>query len=139
MILIVAALTATLLVIALLHLAWGLGVRWPVGDETRLVATVIGIRGQTTMPTLGPCVAVAVALAVVATLVFRQALTPGPFTRLALIAAAAVFLARAIAPWLPVWRRLTPQQPFARLDRLVYGPLCLLIAAGLAAVVAETP
>ena len=40
------------------------------------------------------------------------------------------FLARGILGFMPWWRRLAPEQPFARLDRRFYSPLCLLIAAG---------
>jgi uncharacterized membrane protein len=133
-IIIVALLTAVLMGIALLHLAWGLGVRWPVKDEAALAATVIGFRGQTRMPAFLPCLAVAIALAAVTTLVFWQAQSPALLPRTGLLAATAVFLARGVAAYVPAWRRLTPQEPFARLDRTLYGPLCLLLAAGLAVV-----
>lgn len=131
---VVALLTAVLMIIALLHLAWGLGLRWPVADEARLAATVIGIRGQTRMPTLIPCLVVSLGLMALVALVFRHVLAPGRLSQSAMVAAAAVFLTRGLLAWLPVWRRLTPQQPFARLDQVLYGPLCLLLSAGLAAV-----
>jgi hypothetical protein len=41
-----------------------------------------------------------------------------------------VFLGRGIAGFTPWWRRLTPEQPFARLDQSLYSPLCLLIGLG---------
>jgi hypothetical protein len=127
-------LEAVLIAIALLHLAWGLKLRWPAADERALTATVIGFRGATAMPGLGPCMLVAVALTVVAVLVALDRIRPSGPEHLALIGAAAVFLARGVAAWTPAWRRLTPQQPFARLDERIYGPLCLAIGAGLVAV-----
>ncbi len=122
---------AVLAVIALLHLAWGLKLRWPVADETRLAATVIGIRGYTRMPPLAPSAAVAALLAVVIGLALWHAGAPGWFTRLGLLGGAVVFIGRGIAAWTPAWRRYAPQQPFARLDQTVYGPLCLALGAGL--------
>jgi len=138
-ILVAVALCLILLAIALLHVAWGLGLPWPAADETQRVATVIGLRGQTRMPGLLPCLAVAGALGAVVAMIGWNTLTASPLTRAGLLAAAAVFLARGVAPWLLVWRRLTPQQPFARLDRLVYGPLCLLLGVGLVFIVLVTP
>ena len=138
MILIALALIAVLLTIALLHLAWGLGLPWPGANETARVATVIGIRGQTRMPGLLPSAAVATALVAVAGLIVLGVLSAMPLARIALLAASAVFLGRGVAPWIPAWRRLTPQQPFARLDRRLYGPLCLLIGAGLLLIVFGT-
>lgn len=121
----------TLVAIALLHLAWGLGLPWPGADETRRVATVIGMRGVTRMPGLIPCLVVCAALLTVAALTWWQAKAPGLLPQLALLAAACVFLARGVAAWTPGWRAMAPQQPFARLDALVYGPLCLALGAGL--------
>jgi hypothetical protein len=127
-----AAVVIVLAVIAILHLAWGLKVRWPVADETRLAATVIGVRGYTHMPPLAPSAAVAAALAAVIALALWHAAAPGWLPRLGMLGAATVFLARGVAAWTPAWRRLTPQQPFARLDQTIYGPLCLALALGLA-------
>jgi hypothetical protein len=45
-------------------------------------------------------------------------------------AAGAVFLGRGLAAYIPAWRRVTPEQPFARLDQIAYGPLCLALGAG---------
>lgn len=129
---IVAPLVITvLLAIAGLHLAWGLGVLWPVTNETQLVATVIGMKGVARMPGLIPCLMVVAALLTVAGLAWWQVKAPGWLPQLALLAAAAVFLVRGVAVWTPFWRALTPQQPFARLDVTLYGPLCLALGAGL--------
>ena len=56
---------------------------------------------------------------------------PGALFVLGAIGAALVFLARGIAGFTPAWRRLTPEQPFARLDVRYYSPLCLLIGLAL--------
>ena len=132
------AVIVTLTAIALLHLAWGLGLPWPAADETQRVATVIGMRGVTRMPGLVPCLGVCVALLTVAALAWRQVKAPGLLPQLAVLAAAAVFLVRGVAVWTPFWRALTPQQPFARLDVLVYGPLCMALGAGLVVIALRT-
>lgn len=134
MILLAQILETVLIAIALLHLAWGFKLRWPAADERALVATVIGFRGATVMPPFMSCLLVAIALTVVALLVVLDRVRPSGLEHFALFGAAAVFLARGVAAWTPAWRRLTPQQPFARLDAGFYGPLCLAIGAGLIAV-----
>lgn len=131
-----AALVAGFLLIAIsaLHLAWAAGATWPAEDETALALRVAGFRGVRSMPPRGASVAVAMALAIAAHIVFAAAgLMPGiaadALYRPALMALALVFTGRGLAPYTPQWRALTPEQPFARLDRRYYGPLCLLIAA----------
>jgi hypothetical protein len=42
----------------------------------------------------------------------------------------ALFLTRGVAGYVPAWRRLYPVQPFARLDRTLYSPLCLVLGTG---------
>ncbi len=131
MIIVAPLVIAVLLAIAGLHLAWGLGALWPVANETQLVATVIGMKGVTRMPGLIPCLVVAAALLTVAGLAWWQMRAPNLLAQLALFAAATVFLLRGVAVWTPFWRALTPQQPFARLDVVLYGPLCIALGAGL--------
>ncbi|MBI5942071.1 MAG: DUF3995 domain-containing protein [Caulobacterales bacterium] len=131
MIIVAPLVIIVLLAIAGLHLAWGLDLRWPVADEAGLAATVIGIKGVTRMPELIPCLVVAAALLTVAALAWQQMRTPSLLGQLALFAAATVFLLRGVAVWTPFWRALTPQQPFARLDVVLYGLLCIALGAGL--------
>ena len=38
-----------------------------------------------------------------------------------------------IAGYLPAWRRMYPREPFATRDVRYFSPLCLLVAAGYAA------
>jgi hypothetical protein len=138
------ALVLVLTVIAGLHAYWGRGGLWPAATEDALIATVIGNARAKRMPSPGLCLLVALAIAVTAiwplllvlssgTAVLRGLLQSGGF------AIMAVFLLRGVAGFLPAWRRLHPREPFASYDRLYYSPLCLLIAAGYAALLLQGP
>ena len=48
--------------IAVLHAAWGFGLRWPARDERGLVALVIGATGRSSMPSLARCLVAAAAI-----------------------------------------------------------------------------
>ena len=122
-------LAAILASLAALHLAWAVGWWVPIRDEAALTRAVVGARGQTRMPGPVPCALVAVVLGLVASLPF----TPGfPGQKLLILLAACVFCLRGVMAYIPVWRRLLPEAPFATLDRQLYGPLCLFIGGGLA-------
>lgn len=123
-----AALAAGLLLLGGLHLLWALGVWWPWRDERDLVRTVVGVAGAERMPGPIPCALVAVACFVAASLPWWP---PGWARQVALVLFAAAFLLRGALPWLRPWRRVAPQQPFASLDRAIYGPVCLLLGAWL--------
>jgi len=132
------ALAAILIAIAALHAYWGVGGRWPAHDDLSLARTVAGFRGIRAMPSPAACFAVAatlVAAALWVLLVSGRIASSVPHLLLtaAGLVLSLVFLARGAAAYLPAWRRLTPEQPFARLDQSVYGPLCLAI--GLAAAI----
>jgi hypothetical protein len=120
-------LTIALLLLAALHISWAIGFWIPIRDEATLARTVVGAKGVSRMPGAIACAMVAVALAFAASLPWTPAF---PFQPLFMVGAAVVFLLRGMAAYLPSWRKLTPEQPFARLDRQVYGPLCLAIGAG---------
>jgi hypothetical protein len=121
--------TAVLLSLAGLHVLWGIGLWWPIRDERALVAAVVGVRGAERMPGPIPCALVAVALLAAAQWLW---LPQGALRQAGLIIAATVFLIRGLVPWRPFWRTLTPQQPFSRLDRQFYSPLCTALGAGFA-------
>ena len=129
----VAAIESMLLAaIAALHAAWGGGVVWPRQNEEDLVRLVVGYRREQ-MPPPGHCFAAAgaiLAAALIVGLLAGQSVSPLPPTMLTVlgIGVTAVFAGRGVAGYLPVWRARFPREPFARLDRLVYSPLCLLIA-----------
>ena len=134
MTLIASLLFVSLLAVALVHLAWALGSAYPVGEEKLLARTVAGFRGIGNMaPRLVTlAVAVAVFLCGLWAFVLTGAITGFPEwmgiwggSKMVLL-----FGARGILGYTPWWRRLTPEQPFATLDRKYYSPFCLAIAAG---------
>ncbi len=134
---VLAALESILLaIIAALHAAWGLGLRWPGHDDASLQAAVEGSpRGR--MPTPPQCFvaggAIRAAAAVVAGVAGVLWLPlPSWAPRLLGLGAAAVFAGRGIAGYLPAWRAMHSREPFARLDRWAFSPLCLVIALTIA-------
>lgn len=116
-----------LIVIAALHVLWGIGYWVPIRDEAALVRAVCGFPGAEKMPAAVPCALVAVALLLAVMCLWWP---PGIWRTLAIGAIGAVFLARGVAAFAPIWRRLTPVEPFATLDRKFYGPLCLMLGVG---------
>ena len=119
--------------IAAVHVAWGLGMRWPAESERDLVALVIGRTGQTRMPSPVECFAASALIAcagVVALAVVDLVHVPGPRSLATAAGAIAtlVFAGRGLAAYLPAWRRRFAQEPFAAMDQSWYGPLCLLFA-----------
>ncbi|WP_376702400.1 DUF3995 domain-containing protein [Mesorhizobium sp. ISC25] len=137
MIILASALSSVLLLITALHVYWGIGGIWPGRDAASCARAVIGFRGVDEMPAPFASFAVAACLGL-ATLwpMALEGIVATPFPKAGLAATslliALVFLARGIAGFTPWWRRLTPEQPFARLDLRHYSPLCLLIGLGFA-------
>ena len=131
------ALSAVLLLVTALHVYWGIGGVWPGHDAASCARAVVGTRDVREMPSTFACFAVAACL-VLATLwplaLMGVFATPFPQQGLAAtsVMIAFVFLGRGLLGFTPWWRRQTPEQPFARLDRLYYSPLCLLVGAGFA-------
>ena len=125
-----------LIVIASVHLLWAIGYWWPIKDEGELARTVIGTKGVTKMPGATACSLVVVALMFAAAAPWFPA---GPLKSTALFLIAIVFQIRAAIAYAPFMKRLTPEQPFRRLDEARYGPLCIafgiafMILAGAAA------
>lgn len=118
--------------LALIHTLWGFGLWLPQRDEAKLVKAVVGGRGVTRMPGPIPCGLVAATMLVVIGAILGRG---NPIADAVLWLAAVVFALRGALIWLPIWRKVTPQEPFATYDRRYYGPLCLAIAAGLTALV----
>lgn len=121
-----------LAVIAGLHLLWALGIWFPGGDEAQLARRVTGFAGATRMPPKPASLFVAVALVVACHILEvgagrAEPILPAGLYDLALWGLVAVFCGRGLAAWTAPWRRLTPEEPFATMDRRYFGPLCLAI------------
>jgi len=113
--------------LAALHLMWAIGFWAPIRDEARLARTFVGWRGITQMPGALPFAMAGTALIGAALLPHRPEF-PGHQTWLIVFALA--FAARGSAAYVPAWRTLAPEQPFATLDQRLYGPLYLALAIG---------
>jgi hypothetical protein len=122
-------LSVALIILAAIHLLWAFGYWFPIAEEEALVSAVVGTRGATRMPGPIPCALVTVALMFCAAAPWWP---DGWFRTLVMAIAVVVFLVRGIAAYSKAWRRITPVEPFATLDRTRYGPLCLAIGTGFA-------
>lgn len=132
MMLIASATFAILAAISALHFAWATGSTFPAADAAELSRMVTGFRSRDLMPGKGLTLLVSVAILIGgfwALVLAEWAWLPLPTWLVALggLGLATVFLARGIAGYTDRWRQLTPEQPFARLDRRYYSPLCLVI------------
>lgn len=130
-----------LTIVALLHAYWAFGGRWPGHDELSLARMVVGSKDITAMPARGPTLAVAVVIFLAGVVALaRVDLVPVPLPpmlqSLAVTALAVVFLGRGIASFTPWFRTSQSEEPFATLDRRLYGPLCLALGTGFAVLVA---
>jgi hypothetical protein len=135
-------LIAVLVVLATLHAYWGAGGRWPGHDERSLVERVIGRTRNMRMPGLAACMLVAAALLGAAALAALQGnviaidlgVQGARLTRIALWIVFVVFALRGLAGLIPSVFAYAHGTPFVLLNRVFYSPLCLLVAAGIAAV-----
>ena len=114
-----------LLAVAAVHANWARGSSWPLPDRRRLAWTVVG---SEEMPSATACLAVTGLLTAGAGLVAglpRRAPRPGRLGAAGVVAALAtrgVFGAAGLMPGQRV------SEAFARWDRRLYSPLCLLLA-----------
>ena len=137
MIAVVVPMSLVLAALAVLHAYWGMGGVWPGTDEKSCARTIAGFRGIQRMPGPMQSFAVAVVLLVAAYLAlaagdYGSRILPAGIVLVGGALAALVFLTRGVMGYLPAWRRLTPEMPFARYDRRYYSPLCLALGAGFA-------
>lgn len=126
-------LCVVLAAIAIIHAAWAIGFWVPIRDEARLVRAVVGAQGATRMPGPIPCALVASGLLIVIMSITAE---PSASRSAILIGAGLVLAVRGALAWIPFWRRMTPVEPFATLDRHVFGPLSLLLGVGILVIVA---
>ena len=118
-----------LLAIAGLHVLWGLGSSFPFRDREELADSVVG---TSAVPPLLACFAVASALALAAVLVAGLLPLPGRLRALVLRVVASVLLTRGVSGALGRTSMLSPgsdSPTFKRLDKRIYSPLCLWLAA----------
>jgi hypothetical protein len=117
--------------VSALHFYWGFGGLWPGHDPKSLAAAAIGDPRLDRLPaarltfTVASMIAVAAAWPVAAPYLAFPRLIP-----LGSLLLAAVFLARGVAGYAPFFRRRHSLQPFAKLNRWFYSPLCLVLGAG---------
>ncbi|WP_438037461.1 DUF3995 domain-containing protein [Sorangium sp. So ce128] len=123
-------------VLAAIHVYWGLGGAWPGDARHEKVEMVVGLPKGSPFPSLGACLVVACLLASSAALVLAQRYGGGgspTLLRLGAWAVALVLGARGVGGYLEA--RLRPDTralPYHRLNRLVYSPLSLTLAAAVA-------
>jgi hypothetical protein len=121
-----------------LHLAWATGSSFPFIDRTALADSVVGTNQ---VPSSGACVAVAAALFSGAVLVGGVPGTGTRIRRIGLVGLTAVLAGRGGLGLVGRTDLVSPGSSsvaFRRLDRRIYSPLCLALAAGSAWTVATT-
>lgn len=127
----VASVTAA---IALLHVYWGFGGVWPARDTGASSKASAGSEHRPRTPPAASFLGAAYLgyTAVVALVLGGLIKSPFPFFLLgpSALTITFLFLLRGGAGYTSAWRRLMPDEPFARFDRLFYSPLCLLLGAG---------
>jgi hypothetical protein len=119
-----------LFALATLHVMWGLGSSFPFRNRDELADSVVG-----TERVPGPiaCVAVATALTCAGALVMGAVPLPKRLRDVALRVIAGVLATRGLAGATSRTSMLSPgsdSATFTRLDKRLYSPLCLWLAAG---------
>ncbi len=121
-----------LLPIAVLHVYWGFGGVWPGSDTQSLARMVVGRRGIRQMPGLLPCLLAALGIGAFAILPLAMiGVVPLPLPdwiiMILLVGGTVVFLCRGLITYTGLLDGRFPEQPFFRLNRLFYSPLCLFL------------
>lgn len=128
------AVAAALVIAALsaLHVYWGAGGRWPGESDADLATRVVG---TTVFPSALACFAVAAALVAAASLVVLAAFAMGgPLVRWGAWAVCAVFALRGTGGFFDAMLRPgIREHPYHRANLRYYSPLCLVVAALVAA------
>ena len=125
-----AATALTLAGIGAVHVAWGLGSSFPLGDRAALADAVVG---SDTVPGAPESFAVASLLGVAAALVADVIPGPASLRRLGVVGVATVLGVRAGFGFAGRTHLLVPGSDsprFRRNDRFVFAPLCAGLAAG---------
>ena len=120
-----------LLAIAGLHVVWATGSPWPMGDRRLLTDTVVG-SDDDEPPSAAACLAVAGLLGAAGALVAGRPRRAPAVSRLGSAGVVAVLTTRGGLGLAGRTDLLSPgsvSERFRRLDRRVYSPLCLSLAA----------
>ena len=121
---------AALGLLAVLHVAWGLGSPFPFRERGELADAVIG---SVSVPSTTSCLGVAALLAVAGGTVTKAIPMPLSLRRAALTILALVFALRSALGFSAKTSLLSPSSVsprFQRLDRSYFAPLCLALALG---------
>jgi len=120
-----------LLAVALAHLLWSIGSRWPIRDPELLAKTVIGRPGVTRVPRF---ISLVVAVLTFTAGIFALSLADhdaGAWWLTVIgVVLAAVFLGRGVFGYSAAFQSRFSLEPFATNNRRVYSPLCLIVGAG---------
>jgi hypothetical protein len=138
---------ALLGVIAGLHIYWGFGGLWPADTLRGLIDTVMGDPRMTEMPPVWGTLIVAALIFAAGYMALERAgivsVLPNWMVRLGAWVLVAVFALRGLSSFLfaggVYGNGLTLSEPFATYDVWIYGPLCLLIAAGFLFLILSRP
>jgi Protein of unknown function (DUF3995) len=119
--------------VAFIHLLWACGSNFPATDEKTLARTVAGFHAIEKMPPKPASALVAAAMCLFSLwpLIisgYLPQIFPSWISISIGVFLALVFGARGVIGFTKFWRKITPEQPFATLDRKYYSPFCLLIS-----------
>jgi|tagenome__1003787_1003787.scaffolds.fasta_scaffold20389803_2 hypothetical protein len=123
------AASAALAALGALHISWGLGSRWPLRSRAELADSVVG---RDTVPGPGACFVVGSLLGTAAALVAGEPRRWPAVSRTGARGVVAVLTVRGVLGLLGRTDLVSPGSSsprFRRLDRRLYSPLCLVIAA----------
>jgi hypothetical protein len=126
------AASAALAGVAVVHVAWGVGSSFPFRDRATLADSVIG---DSNMPGSVACHSVAGSLFIASALTADVPWAPRRVRRIGRMVVSAVLTGRGLVGLGGRTYLISPASTsprFRRLDRAIYSPLCLAIAAGVA-------
>ncbi|WP_438021863.1 DUF3995 domain-containing protein [Sorangium sp. So ce233] len=129
--------SGVLAALAAVHVYWGLGGAWPGDARHEKVEVVVGLPKGSPFPSLSACLLVAFLLASAAALVLAQRygldVLPASLLRLGVWTVVLVLGARGLGGFVDArLRPATRDLPYHRMNRLVYSPLSLAVAAAVA-------
>lgn len=138
-------LAVVLVLLGVLHLLWAARFYFPYANEQALARAVVGLRGVTRMPprrasAFVGLLLIGAAVAAVCLGTFSDQVPASKYFLAPLgLFLSAVFLTRGIAGVLPAFERAAPEQPFLKLNRRLYSPLCAAIGLAFLFLVVALP